>query len=162
MEPNPERGRPISPQPSTSRARTRSPPPTRCASGRQSRSPNPHIPSDRLPRREPAPIRHNVKVRRSLYLLGYPLHQLAPNRLPTNGEVCRRVVWAKSKWPTTATKFVVSCPTADGQRYMKCLKTGECERKGEFTGVCILREILSLWDKGGYNADFRISEASVR
>jgi hypothetical protein len=41
---------------------------------------------------------------------------------------------------------------------------GECTKsnRGEFTGVCILRELLSLWDKGGFYSRFRVTEQVVK
>ena len=34
-----------------------------------------------------------TRKRRQFYLLGFPLHSFAPNRLPTNGEMLRRYYW---------------------------------------------------------------------
>ena len=100
--------------------------------------------------------------RRERYLLGQPLHMFAPNRLPTMGEVCRRIYWLRSKNPCQLSANI-SCPQLRGSNSMKCI-AGECEpgNKGEFTGVCILRELVNLWAKGGYTTDLCISEKSIK
>ena len=57
----------------------------------------------------------------------------------------------------------LSCAQNTRSRSMLCSE-GECEKRnrGEFTGVCILRELLSLWGKGGFDSRFRVTEQEVK
>ena len=75
------------------------------------------------------------------------------------GEVCRRIYWLRSK----NNKQNLSCAQMSRSRFMVCSE-GECEIKnrGEFTGVCILRELLNLWDRGGFDSKFRLTEQVVK
>ena len=142
--------------------RSRSPPCVR-SGPRISRSPDPG-PSGSARRRSPAPLRRGTRNTRSLYLLGHPLHMFAPNRLPTSGEVCRRIYWLVSKDTTSGGITQISC-CQDKASSMRCaLETVTCteKNKGEFTGVCILRELLLLWDKGGYGPELRLQEKAIK
>jgi hypothetical protein len=129
------------------------------------------------------------RKRRQFYLLGFPLQAFAPNRLPTNGEMLRRFYWLnidkKNKvllaknYVVFLTKFVliilfstvnmnskIGCPLASGKTYLRCSKLaeGECgeETKQLLTGVCILRELVNLWDKAGFDSTFIVSEQTIR
>ena len=75
------------------------------------------------------------------------------------GEVCRRIYWLRSK----NNKQNLSCALMSRSRFMVCSE-GECEIKnrGEFTGVCILRELLNLWGRGGFDSKFWLTEQVVK
>ncbi|XP_047127167.2 uncharacterized protein LOC124808103 isoform X2 [Hydra vulgaris] len=83
----------------------------------------------------------------------------APNRLPTLGEVCRRIYWLRA----SKNNAKLSCAQKTISRSMLCIG-GKCTKsnRGEFTGVCILRELLSLWDKDGFDSRFRVTEQVVK
>ena len=105
-----------------------------------------------------------TRSRRQIYLLSHPLHMFAPNRLPTNGEVIRRVYHVVRDNPNLGKEDKIGCHLLKGTADLKCSKSGVCEEgpKQSFTGVCISRELINLWDKAGFDKNYIVSEKTIK
>jgi len=60
----------------------------------------------------------------------------------------------------------IGCPLASGKTYLRCstYAEGVCgtDTKQPTTGVCILRELINLWNKAGFDSSFMVTEQTIR
>ena len=102
--------------------------------------------------------------RRILYLLGYPLQIFAPNRLPTGGEVCHRIYWINRSHVTAikALSSKIGCPLVSTGKLKWIGGMCYADSRNEMLNVCIIRELVSIWNKSGFDGNFIVSEQSVK
>ena len=111
-----------------------------------------------------ASVGHVGKVsRRILYLLGYLLQIFAPNRLPTDGEVCLRIYWINQSHATAikGLSSKIGCPLVSTGKLKSISGMCYADSRNEMSNVCIIRE-LNIWNKAGFDGNFIISEWSIK
>ena len=90
----------------------------------------------------------NTNVRRSLYLLKYPITQLSQERLPTNGCVLRYFNFLKSplKMKFSSVKDIAGCSQKWGSKNLVCQDKKSCDKDYNY----LASEVIRIYEKAGF------------
>ena len=108
--------------------------------------------------------RGGSKSRREVWLLRQPLHSLPKNRLPCNGEIVKRYYYLNrnAERKNLSYEETDACERDKPGDLIYHGKVNSCKLSDGTVGNCIVRDIVIVWKKAGFQSQFLKGERYIK